>query len=603
MRVALSLEGVLIHRIPDDLISHCGSLGIERVQLPSKMTVQILPDARIFVERLIAHPELEIVWMSDLDHGDVLDLFNRVLTTFASDLILHDSTQVSVAASVKRLHLLTSGFYFVPSKGFQCDLKNFEACYSTDSSVPENATWIGPDDLWVTDAGLTFIDKLRSSSQSMHAITPSHRDLLLGDQWILRGSARSDRAQRLPVLLGWMAQGYRALTQKFPKPHQAGWLDANQKGAAELQLKLRPILDLATYQQVCGEVALNGDVVRVFPLSVCKQRAIPAWVLDVERKSARCLEFDPFSGSVFSESKANPLKISDCDEAPILTFDRKYGWFDTANFFTEKTVAQDTARLRKNLAQQTFDWEWFIGRQFRSARMASYSFHWWFAWGKKMNPIEFEYVRTTFRGHVGAPCADRLEGVLETGRLIETPEFRPLFMTMDELMPELRSGVRDLVFYHYSSAIGLFQTLGLTERQDRREFHRNAQQNETYAQVTRFMRTHGSSSGAWFMAEDPDTSRSYGNWQVQLTVKRSARFAKWIPGVIEEGVTQTLRRLGVQDACDARSIASHNRNMFVHLLLEDEQVDFIEDHAGARSWFQFLRPQSALEMVDGDKPQ
>lgn len=612
LRIALSLEGILFHRISDRLSGSCVSLGLECIELPSKITYQVLPNAREFVERLRVHTELEIVWISEIDYTDILYLFNEVLPSLNPNITLHPKTQISVSTVAKRLQLLTLGFYFVNADDFICSVQEFEACLTTDVSRPiGNSTWIGPDDLYVGDQIFAYLENMSAPSH-MGAITPSHRNQsILGDEWILKGQARKDREQRLNVLMGWFTQGYRALSKKFPKPTELNWIFANDAGVAELDLKIKPVLDLKTYSQVCAEHTSKGQLVRVLPMSYCKRRVVPAWILDLERRTARCLEFDPFVGAVFSATKENHLGASDCQEAPILAYQVKNNrWVDVAGYFKDEALAQELPRLRKNLAQKTVDWSWFstrtarifYSRMARLGRLESFSFHWWFAFGKQKYPEEFEFVRAYFRAHVGDPCEAVLENVLANPQLVETPEFRTLFMTMDQLMPELASRVPDRVFYHYSSQRGIFQTLGLTEHQDRFQFHERAQQEETYAQITRYMRTHPSSSGAWFMAEDPDTSRRYGNWQIRLTLKRSARFSKWDPAIILNGVTQVIQRMGLNAVCDPARIAAYNRNAFVHLLLEDEQVDFIEDHPGTRQWFQFLRPQAALEMIDGDLP-
>ena len=620
LRTALSIEGILFHRLdfsgtpeitePEQTL-YCKKLGIECVTLPSsKAVVQILPGAREFVERLRVHSELEVVWVSEADYTDFMYLFNQVLVPKSTSFSLHSNTLVSVNESTRRLKLLTSRFYFLNAREFKCTPHDFEACWTTSSRDYENFTWIGPDDLFVPESNLATLESLRPVSH-MVAITPNHRDLgVFTNEWVLKGQARQDRAQRLNVLMGLLTQGVLAVSGKFPKANDAAWILANNIGTVELSLSMKPLMDLKALEQVCADVAPNGDVVRVYPLSECKFRVMSAWVLDPERKTARCLEFDPFSGSVFSASKENPLQLADCaDDAPLLAYLSSIKtWVDVANYFThEETAERELKRLRKNLAQQTVDWIGFANRFQRISRLESYSFHWWFAVGKVKHPDEFDYVQEYFRDNVSSDCEKGLEVALENPGLISTPEFRKLFMTMQELMLQLASGVQDLIFYHYSSSNGLFNTLGLTTHEDRGAFHARAQEEETYAQVIRYMRTHRSASGAWFMAEDPNSSRGYGNWQVRLTLKPTARFAKWDQAVINAGVTRTLERLGLSGVCSKGSYKGsyrgwHNRNPLVHLLLEDEQVDFIEDHVDERRWFQFLRPQSALQGVDGDHP-
>ena len=98
------------------------------------------------------------------------------------------------------------------------------------------------------------------------------------------------------------------------------------------------------------------------------------------------------------------------------------------------------------------------------------------------------------------------------------------------------------------------------------------------------------------MAEDPTSSGGYGRNQVRITLKPTARFSKWNDATVQTAASQSYAKLGVSGCV---SFWNHNRNPFVHLLLEDEQVDFIEDTIDARKWFQLLRPQAAIEFSDG----
>jgi hypothetical protein len=208
-----------------------------------------------------------------------------------------------------------------------------------------------------------------------------------------------------------------------------------------------------------------------------------------------------------------------------------------------------------------------------------------------MNPETNAGIRDMLR----SPCADFLTELYRSGKTLKSDALFKASKSLSEI--PFRSGVKDGSFFHWTRRADLIANLkGDPKNLDQIPlFLRTRQQDPRAGYI-------GFGGRVFYMAEDPDSSRGFGSYLLQIDFDLNARAVEaYGPHWIEALKELELRFPGLQGACpfpkDPQD-AEASKAAFYALIAEDSGIDMIDYRGslGLHSWFQVLSFQKALRV-------
>lgn len=201
---------------------------------------------------------------------------------------------------------------------------------------------------------------------------------------------------------------------------------------------------------------------------------------------------------------------------------------------------------------------------------------------------------------LGQACVDAVNAVTRKGQTLRSQEILKAVSPLSSM--KFPSGVQDDTFFHYTSAAELVNMFKLGELQGPAAYA-NAIQNHLFEQEFNYLRTIAVDSfnfwrRVFYVAEDPVTSASYGNYEIEFKLDMSARTLMyktdvWTAALNEIGARYpdiaSNCKLDLHDVGTDYGTVESNDILFV--IAEDSGVSVI-NYGAADHWYQVIAPQA-----------
>lgn len=209
----------------------------------------------------------------------------------------------------------------------------------------------------------------------------------------------------------------------------------------------------------------------------------------------------------------------------------------------------------------------------------------------------------SLRYHLNQGCAAAINKITDEGKTLESEALKKAIIPVTDV--RFATGVQDTLFYHWTKGPGLGQSLGLDVLSPA-DALKKARYEGGFDSVFDFLRTrtfdqHGLYWGALYIAEDPDSSREYGDKLYEFKFDPNAAvlrydYSVWLSALKEIG----KRYPQIESNCvldlSKRIIAAHGEYQFNNLIMiiaEDTGVSMI-DYNQQQKWFQLLSPTAII---------
>jgi hypothetical protein len=204
---------------------------------------------------------------------------------------------------------------------------------------------------------------------------------------------------------------------------------------------------------------------------------------------------------------------------------------------------------------------------------------------------------------LGASCGPFVQKIYKDGGTLASSTVIDAARPISSIA--LPSGQHDGVFYHYTTAVELMNSLH-PEIKSRKEAQLEAVKNKEYDHIFEFYKTRAPDpKGFWdriyYIAEDPVSSEYAGTLRIRFTLDPKAHTVTWDDRMWVKAIDELDRRYpGFKSACgddlplthkDTYGTVRYNNILFV--MAEDSGIDLLDYNS--KRWFMLVSPKSIRE--------
>lgn len=214
-------------------------------------------------------------------------------------------------------------------------------------------------------------------------------------------------------------------------------------------------------------------------------------------------------------------------------------------------------------------------------------------------------TRGLYERQLGRECVRAIEKAGATAEGFDSPLLRGSARQLGDL--PFASGRRDDTFYHWTSGTGLNELFDVP-RLNAEDATRRARDENKFAEIFRFLRTRPDVTdhfwrGVFYVAEDPKSSREFGDRLFEFRLDPAALVLPYDPSLWTRAIDRMARRHPGLRAClgprtwreSKVGLAVVKYHNLIFLLAEENGI-FVVDYNQKNSWFMVLGPAPFREI-------
>lgn len=185
-------------------------------------------------------------------------------------------------------------------------------------------------------------------------------------------------------------------------------------------------------------------------------------------------------------------------------------------------------------------------------------------------------------GGAGSPCVEALRHFYKNGGLLEMDSIKSKLIPLRDY--KIKTGI-DSSFYHYTSAINLYNLLQPSET-DRKSVHDSlySKGEEGYGNIFYYLKNLGNPTyDAFYMAEDPESSRNYGHIQLKFYLSDDAMVFDDQGNYQSTNSFEALTEIAATYPEIYNACSNHSLQLY-YFALDDSGADIL-DYYNYNQWF------------------